>query len=56
MSPYVLVVEDDKDLRETLVDALELEGFVARGAEHGEAALRQLRSGAAPPFKKNQTS
>jgi CheY-like chemotaxis protein len=49
MSPYVLVVEDDNDLRETLVDALSLEGFSAQGAEHGEAALRHLRSGAVPP-------
>lgn len=45
---HILVVEDDKDLRETLSEALELEGYVAVCAENGEAALRYLRSGARP--------
>jgi CheY-like chemotaxis protein len=45
---HVLVVEDDRDLREGLTDALELEGYAVVGVEHGEAALRHLRSGARP--------
>ncbi|HVR64777.1 MAG TPA: response regulator [Polyangia bacterium] len=49
MSSYILVVEDDKDLRETLSDALELEGYAAIAVEHGEAALRHLRSGVPHP-------
>ena|SRR5258708_17769502 len=49
MSSYILVVEDDRDLRETLLDALALEGYAAEGAEHGAAALRHLRAAAAPP-------
>ena len=49
MSSYILVVEDDKDLRDTLCDALELEGYQAIAAEHGEAALRHLQSGQPRP-------
>jgi len=45
---YILVVEDDKDLRATLCDALDLEGYVAICVENGEAALRHLASGARP--------
>jgi CheY-like chemotaxis protein len=48
MSDHILVVEDDKDLRDTLCDALALEGYVVAGVEHGEAALRHLRGGARP--------
>lgn len=46
MSPtrsFVLVVEDDEDIRETLVEALREEGFDAEGVEHGAAALSLLR-------------
>jgi CheY-like chemotaxis protein len=45
---YILVVEDDKDLRESLCEALELEGYVAVSAENGQAALRHLATGAPP--------
>jgi CheY-like chemotaxis protein len=48
MSEYILVVEDDRDLREILADALELEGYQAVCCEHGEAALRHLDTGARP--------
>jgi CheY-like chemotaxis protein len=48
MSEYILVVEDDRDLREILADALELEGFDTVCVEHGEAALRHLGTGARP--------
>jgi CheY-like chemotaxis protein len=45
---HILVVEDDRDLRDGLSDALELEGYAVVGVEHGEAALRHLRQGARP--------
>jgi len=45
---YILVVEDDKDLRDSLCEALELEGYVAVSAENGQAALRHLATGAQP--------
>jgi CheY-like chemotaxis protein len=48
MSDHILVVEDDKDLRDTLCEALALEGYAVTGVEHGEAALRHLKSGARP--------
>jgi len=45
---HILVVEDDKELRDTLCEALELEGYAAVGAENGQAALRHLAGGARP--------
>jgi CheY-like chemotaxis protein len=45
---HILVVEDDRELRETLCEALEMEGYVAIGAENGRAALRHLAAGARP--------
>lgn len=45
---HVLVVEDDRDLRDSLGDALRLEGYEVVCVEHGEAALRHLRTGARP--------
>jgi len=45
---HILVVEDDKDLRDTLCQALELEGYTAVAAENGQAALRHLAAGARP--------
>ena len=44
----MLVVEDDRDLRDSLGDALRLEGYEVVCVEHGEAALRHLRTGARP--------
>lgn len=38
----ILVVEDDKVIRSTLVDVLELEGYEARSAGDGEQALGVL--------------
>jgi CheY-like chemotaxis protein len=48
VNDYILVVEDDRDLREILCDALELEGYAVVCVEHGAAALRHLETGARP--------
>jgi CheY-like chemotaxis protein len=45
---HILIVEDDKSLRDSLHDALSLEGYDVVVAEHGEAALEYLRTGARP--------
>lgn len=44
----VLVVEDDADIRDALVEILELEGYAVSAAGHGEEALEQLRAGCKP--------
>jgi CheY-like chemotaxis protein len=45
---HILLVEDDKDLRESLGEALRFEGYEVVCVEHGEAALRYLGTGARP--------
>jgi len=40
----ILIVEDDDDVRGALATFLEGEGYSVVEAEHGEAALRRLRS------------
>ena len=37
--PTVLVVDDDPDIRDSLTELLEEEGFPAVGVAHGRAAL-----------------
>jgi CheY-like chemotaxis protein len=44
---YILIVEDDDDLRETLVDLLYEEGYASCTASNGAEALAFLRE--APP-------
>jgi two-component system, chemotaxis family, chemotaxis protein CheY len=44
----VLVVDDDRDIREVLTDALEAEGYRVVTAADGQEALDWLRSGARP--------
>ena len=44
----MLVVDDDRDLRETLRDVLVLAGFTVRTACNGEEALVVLRENARP--------
>ena len=41
-SPRVLVVDDEKVIREILSDFLTMEGFLVRTVEDGEAALEEL--------------
>lgn len=44
----VLVVDDNVDLRETLREILNMEGYAVSLAEHGRDALEQLQAGAQP--------
>jgi CheY-like chemotaxis protein len=46
MNKYVLIVDDEPDIRAMLTDALEMEGIQVLTASHGEDALQHLRSGA----------
>jgi two-component system response regulator MprA len=39
---FVLLVEDDRPVRETLRDALEMEGYEVRSVENGRQALQAL--------------
>lgn len=39
MSPPLLIVEDDQDIRDNLRDILEMEGYSILEAAHGRAAL-----------------
>lgn len=43
-APRILVVEDDRDIRETLADALEGEGYGVVSAVDGLDALERLRA------------
>lgn len=45
----VLVVDDDDDVRATVIETLEDEGYRALGASHGWEALEKLRSGGSLP-------
>jgi len=49
MSGYILVVDDDRDIRDSLVELLTEHGFAAVGASNGVEALALLRTSAAPP-------
>lgn len=44
----ILVVEDDEDIRETLQQVLEAEGYATSGAANGAEALHQLLSDRVP--------
>ena len=44
----VLVVEDDRDLRDAMVETLRLENYDALGAANGDEALGILRKGRVP--------
>ncbi len=42
-TPLVLVVDDNEDIRDALVDVLDLAGYSVRSAAHGAEALEMLR-------------
>src|SRR5947199_7582364 len=42
-SPRVLVVDDEKVIREILSDFLTMEGYLVRTVEDGESAFRELQ-------------
>ncbi|MFN7131454.1 MAG: response regulator [Myxococcales bacterium] len=46
---HVLVVEDDEEIRETVIEVLEDHGLPALGAENGRAALNLLAGAASLP-------
>jgi CheY-like chemotaxis protein len=46
--PSVLVVDDDADIRETILTVLERHGFPASSAADGAEALQRLRGGESP--------
>ena len=48
LSRTVLIVEDEKDIRDTLQQVLELEGYVAHAASNGREAIAMLKEGRAP--------
>jgi CheY-like chemotaxis protein len=48
MAGSILLVDDDRDLRDVLTEALQLEGHSVTSAANGEVALTYLRSGARP--------
>lgn len=38
----ILVIEDDRDIRESLLQLFEIEGYASEGVSHGEDAMRLL--------------
>lgn len=48
MKDFVLVVEDDASIRQSLCDILTEEGYPAVGAENGQEALDCMRAGRRP--------
>src|SRR5687768_13513003 len=48
-NPIILIVDDNRDLRETLAELLADEGYEAPCCEDGTAALAYLRSAKQPP-------
>jgi CheY-like chemotaxis protein len=49
MTHLVLVVDDDRDIRDSLVEVLEDQGYRAAGAANGLEALELMRTGATLP-------
>jgi CheY-like chemotaxis protein len=45
---HILVIEDDADLRETLKDLLEMEGFRVVTASNGREGLQQIQQNGQP--------
>ena len=49
MPPLVLVVDDERDIRDSLIETLEEHGYTAVGAGNGREALDVLRAQAERP-------
>jgi CheY-like chemotaxis protein len=49
MSQRILIVDDDEDIRETLIEVVQDSGYEAVGAAHGRDALDRLRDGGPRP-------
>jgi two-component system chemotaxis response regulator CheY len=49
MGPLVLVVDDDRDIRDSLMEILEDHGYAAVGASNGVEAIDVLRAHPVPP-------
>ena len=45
----ILLIEDDVDIRETLLELMEIEGLSVQVATNGEEGLKLLHSGIALP-------
>ncbi|MFL6715535.1 MAG: response regulator [Burkholderiaceae bacterium] len=45
---HIMVIEDDADLRDTLKDLLEMEGFRVVTASNGQEGLRQIEQNGQP--------
>jgi len=50
VAPTVLVVDDDRDIREALTQVLVEGGYTAVGVANGQEALRWLRTATPAPF------
>lgn len=46
--PLILVIEDDRDIRDSITEILEDEGFAVASAQDGEAGLAWLANNDAP--------
>jgi CheY-like chemotaxis protein len=44
----LMVIDDDRDIREVVIESLNDEGYGALGAQNGKEALAMLRSSGAP--------
>jgi CheY-like chemotaxis protein len=48
-SGYILIVEDDHEIRESIADLLAADGYKVDQAENGRVALEHLLAGDTPP-------
>ena len=48
MKPHLMIVEDDRNVREIMREALELEGYRVTAAENGRDALEKMDKDAKP--------
>jgi len=46
--PWILIVDDDEDIRDTIRSLLQLRGYTVDTAPDGQAGLERMRAGAPP--------